>query len=899
MSSITIAQATAQATDLRMRVLEKLGFPEMNDRCKMIENRVGEFGDTYCWVFYPPPRTDSYRQHEFVTWLREGSGVFWLDGKPGSGKSSLMAYIYHNLGTDKVGFHHLRAWAQPQSFRLLSFWFFRPAKSLLLKSLGGFWRSLCSQILEVDERLFETIRDNNNNNGSAPESLRQFLRQLPSHDRFPADPELKDWFEYLVTHSQYRFCILADGLDEVENFGERQNLLDAIKYIGSFTEKVKICCSSRPEPQIHATLHPYPSLRLQEFNYEDIELHCHNRLEGTRAAGYASRITRQANGVFLWAALVAMQILSGVQQHDSDAELDLRFRNCPAEMDELLIHLLKRQDAFYAKSPKPYLGLIAAATTVGCNITLLELLLASQEQNKLAANFPDKLPANFQDNLLQFCQDLSDVSAVDPAINMVARCAGLVECVNDERYHPKAGHHESLVTLQRMNIRFIHRSVHDFLFESAPRDVRGISDEEAFKRMVSASAIYSIINNYEREYYTYSCMKYSQRVSKSHWTRFETTVLDALFTAAQERYPVPLPIQTADIDYSSLHNIVLIDREPYSQEIWCPHLSAIDNRLLYNTAKHCILPCLEEKLANFDRKLRSLAIGFCILCLIRTEGCLADIGRVSQFLSHFQTQLSWSQDLTIFHFSRELMSSFLSRRPLYEHVHLASVALLSRRDPPYTTKVRQDLREFFSSLLPGNGTRPRIDGWSVIAEKGNYDIHVLPVPDQGAAFRKESVYGHILATSTLLNDPEKPSFSQYAPWGSVFFLDVEPRINKALQQLLTGNSPSNDTGDSTLSGHFADILNCHLDELTPYDIAWIVKENGLMGFHYFDPAPLIFSKGRFRGVTKDEADSWAERLRLGIFDQDFETDRENDPILGEIMEVFEDHWRRHADIYKT
>ncbi|KAH0832812.1 hypothetical protein FOPE_01349 [Fonsecaea pedrosoi] len=217
MSSITTAQAniTAQLNSqqyahtkytqdhdsnaLRKRVLDRLAFPEMYDRRKMIDNHVGEFRNTYHWIFYPPPRTDSHQQHEFVAWLREGRGIFWFSGKPGSGKSSLMAYIYQNLHTGQVGFDHLNVWAQPQSVRLLSFWFFRPASCVFQKSLEGFWRSLCFQILEADETLVETIR--NNNNGSAPETLKSFFGQVRPHSESCTNAELKAWFIYLVTHS--------------------------------------------------------------------------------------------------------------------------------------------------------------------------------------------------------------------------------------------------------------------------------------------------------------------------------------------------------------------------------------------------------------------------------------------------------------------------------------------------------------------------------------------------------------------------------------------------------------------------------------------------------------------------------------------------------------------------
>jgi DNA replication protein DnaC len=38
----------------------------------------------------------------FVTWLRTGNDVFWISGKPGSGKSTLMRFLAHNSRTKSV-----------------------------------------------------------------------------------------------------------------------------------------------------------------------------------------------------------------------------------------------------------------------------------------------------------------------------------------------------------------------------------------------------------------------------------------------------------------------------------------------------------------------------------------------------------------------------------------------------------------------------------------------------------------------------------------------------------------------------------------------------------------------------------------------------------------------------
>jgi hypothetical protein len=303
------------------RLLDSLAFPAMTERRNMIEGRVDDFGETYQWIFSSRGGRDSSQGRlGFVDWLRTGTEIFWINGKPGSGKSTLMDFIYQNLQPKGLGFAHLEEWAAPRPVRLLNFWFFRPAPSVLLKSMQGFWRSLCFQILDNDRALVDKIQQDAGH--SVPKSLKSCLQVQGSHTQSWTDAELKSWFIYLITHSGYRYCLLVDGLDEVT--GNRQTLLDTVQEIVHNSEKIKICCSSRPEAPFARLLQGYPSLRLQDFNFDDIKEHCRKRLDGTHAVVYADTIARRAEGVFLWAYLVTEDLRTAVNQGDTEEDLNLR-----------------------------------------------------------------------------------------------------------------------------------------------------------------------------------------------------------------------------------------------------------------------------------------------------------------------------------------------------------------------------------------------------------------------------------------------------------------------------------------------------------------------------------------------------------------------------------------------
>ncbi|KIW63158.1 hypothetical protein PV04_10026 [Phialophora macrospora] len=481
---------------LRVRLLDALAFPEMNDRRNMIEHRVSDFGSTFDWMFEKSVSYDPYNDlppsHQFVQWLRSGNDLFWVSGKPGSGKSSLMDYVYQNLRAQGSGFDILAEWAQPNPVQVLTFWFFRPATSILLKSSQGMWRSLCFQILDRDEKLVEKIRSNDD--GLAPDSLKSCLAKSGSRAQTWTDSELRSWFEYLVTHTEYKYCILVDGLDEVPT--EHEALLQDIRYISSVSETTKICCSSRPEPAFQRTLCSYPSLRLQDFNYRDIRMHCQERLEETRAAQFANQIADMADGVFLWAALVAGDLKNAADQGDSEEELELRLEGCPAEMNDLFTFLLEKQDKFYAKHPKPYLAIIHASIKAKQNPTLLELLLASYGRGKLTEFFGSGLDPS--------CLTALDSLALNFEANVVARCGNLVEFgelaswLQPRLEFPPELSYESLKKAARMEIRFIHRSAQDFLVETeegaALLQSCGVSDQDALKLLMLSSAVISTID---------------------------------------------------------------------------------------------------------------------------------------------------------------------------------------------------------------------------------------------------------------------------------------------------------------------------------------------------------------------------------------------------------------------
>ena len=118
------------ATDYQNRFLESLYFPESYARRETIDKA---HETTFKWVF----------QHDFADWLHRGNGVYWISGKAGSGKSTLMSYISEHPQTMET----LQVWSGNEKVVTPSFFFWNPGSEMQKSSLG-LLRSLLYQIVQ-------------------------------------------------------------------------------------------------------------------------------------------------------------------------------------------------------------------------------------------------------------------------------------------------------------------------------------------------------------------------------------------------------------------------------------------------------------------------------------------------------------------------------------------------------------------------------------------------------------------------------------------------------------------------------------------------------------------------------------------------------------------------------
>lgn len=305
------ARATARQRDF----LASLAFPDMSRRYEKIGPAAT---GTFNWIFeevhassegmldVSSGATSSDMSDEsfddnshtadlrgsFRQWLISNESVFWISGKPGSGKSCLMHFIENEERLER----YLKQWSGGRSLTVLNFFFWRPGSDLQ-KSIPGLLKSLLHQLLR-----------------RKPSLIDELCAQNPSmrHANWSQDRLIKALETGLALHHLADDCvfILIDGLDELE--GDHLGLLSVICQIERM-ESTKSCLSSRPEPIFQSEIYTYPTVRLEDLNFPDIK----KFVKSTFAAvnyphlEHIDKIVRRAQGIFLWAALVSNDVVKG------------------------------------------------------------------------------------------------------------------------------------------------------------------------------------------------------------------------------------------------------------------------------------------------------------------------------------------------------------------------------------------------------------------------------------------------------------------------------------------------------------------------------------------------------------------------------------------------------------
>ena len=107
LESFSMGISTLALTEGDLEVVAKeqalLGSLNFSSRPVRHDNIPLAHEETFRWILDPPSHDDEggegRARHHFLDWLGSGEGIFWVSGKAGSGKSTLMKFLADHATT--------------------------------------------------------------------------------------------------------------------------------------------------------------------------------------------------------------------------------------------------------------------------------------------------------------------------------------------------------------------------------------------------------------------------------------------------------------------------------------------------------------------------------------------------------------------------------------------------------------------------------------------------------------------------------------------------------------------------------------------------------------------------------------------------------------------------------
>jgi AAA ATPase domain len=277
----------------------------------------------------------------YINWLKEGSGILWIKGTPGSGKSTLMEALLRDFEAQPVYKASI-----PLSF------FLHGRGSSLQKSRLGMYRSLLHQLLSL-----------------APAAGAEFQHAYEEKVRSQGEPEkdwnwhvneLRDFFMSAVENvaKTQPVNIFIDALDEADDGTDDYDQPTSYEIVEDFHQlndylfqtklRSTICFSCRhfPAPETKSRW----EIWVEKENGADILTYVCDELNRRLSTDvkdqyvieWQETIVSQAQGLFQWAKIVVDMT---IQWHNLDKlpkEIRKMLANVPKKLADVYEHILTK-----------------------------------------------------------------------------------------------------------------------------------------------------------------------------------------------------------------------------------------------------------------------------------------------------------------------------------------------------------------------------------------------------------------------------------------------------------------------------------------------------------------------------------------------------------------------------
>ena len=465
------------------RLLNSLFFPEILSR----QDRIPvAFEGTCHWIFEPP--TGKRQWSNFRDWLEVGDDIYWISGKPGSGKSTLMKHIVSEELTSQL----LNNWKKNNEIAMVSFFFWN-AGTDLQKNATGLLRSLLYQLAVYWPDLVD-LAGWNSGTATGTVTISQSLHHLAEW----TDQRLLSVLKRLLDQKpkSLSICAFVDGLDEF--IGDEELLLDIVRIFGDASQ-CKICVSSRPEQAFRQDFRLCPQLRVQDLNHDDMErtvtgelsphLKKYSITDEVRNS-LVNELMDKAQGVFLWLDLMIKILIKGLRNGDTYEKLHSRLEKTPDTIDGIYTHILKSLDPLYQEESTKYFSVLLAAKDLNMEISLLDLVNAGDEPWEHVTQFDlgyfktaqfDSACRHLETRIVACCGGLVDIQENQNGCRDEDSETEDIEDENseDEKSEDDGSDDRYAITWYNPKVDFIHKTAMEYVRAPQQSSPLGNSDTQA------------------------------------------------------------------------------------------------------------------------------------------------------------------------------------------------------------------------------------------------------------------------------------------------------------------------------------------------------------------------------------------------------------------------------------
>ncbi|KAH7111345.1 hypothetical protein B0J11DRAFT_447573, partial [Dendryphion nanum] len=403
-----------------------------------------------------------WTHEQFKEWAAsDTSRLLYIQGKPGSGKSTLTKYFKDNL---------LKRVPDAKSTIIADF-FYTDREGEVQRSHYSMLQSILFHVLDQSESFFYHFQ--------AEYRAYKALLQERGRDDLPEThyESLKRILLSLAEHSDTkRLYLIIDAVDESKD-KDRRDIFDLLIGLCSKSKHciMKVFIASRPVVELELRrdrLPVYNFIRIQDHTTNDISNFAQSQLARCKFGNFLKRIidyiVGHAQGVFLWVKLVTEELLDYAEAANSENDIFTFLESLPHDLEDFYAHILKKLENNKASDRRDGIKMFQFVLFACRPLTVAEL--------RHSLGIPDKADTKFIPCDEHFHRCIPGSAEGHSGINAMHRriiCCGL-------NLLEIKGHDEN------RTVQFMHQTVREYFLRpdrSVVKSQFSIDEEEAHIRI--------------------------------------------------------------------------------------------------------------------------------------------------------------------------------------------------------------------------------------------------------------------------------------------------------------------------------------------------------------------------------------------------------------------------------